>query len=95
MLGMLQLRKDLPPAGHRSAALCRHHAPGSSTYPMRGTDSIMWTIKFRDQKTIKRFKFPIRTTAEGSIDCFKGFTLPSDLAALKQPGFYTGAARKE
>jgi adenylylsulfate reductase subunit B len=68
---------------------------GSSTYPMRGTDSIMWTIKFRDQKTVKRFKFPIRTTAEGSIDCFKGKTLPSDLAALKQPGLYTGPARKE
>ncbi len=50
---------------------------GSSTFPLRGTDSIMWTIKFRDQKTMKRFKFPIRTTAEGSIDCFKGKTLPT------------------
>ena len=44
---------------------------------------------------MKRFKFPIRTTAEGSIDCFKGKTLPSDVAALKQPGLYTGPARKE
>ena len=59
----------------------RHYADimplGSSTIPLRGTDNIMWTIKFRDQKTIKRFKFPIRTTAEGSIDCFKGKTMPT------------------
>jgi adenylylsulfate reductase subunit B len=68
---------------------------GSSTIPLRGTDSIMWTIKFRDQKTIKRFKFPIRTTAEGSIDAFKGKTLPSNVADLKKPGFFTGAARTE
>jgi adenylylsulfate reductase subunit B len=74
----------------------RHYADimplGSSTIPLRGTDSIMWTIKFRDGKTIKRFKFPIRTTTEGSIDCFKGKTLPT-AADLKKPGFYTGPAR--
>ena len=40
---------------------------GCSVQPMRGSDSIMWTIKFRNG-TMKRFKFPIRTTAEGSID---------------------------
>jgi adenylylsulfate reductase subunit B len=77
----------------------RHYADimplGSSTIPLRGTDNIMWTIKFRDQKTIKRFKFPTRTTAEGSIDAFKGQTLPSDVADLKKPGFFTGAARTE
>ncbi len=55
----------------------------------------MWTIKFRDQKTVKRFKFPIRTTAEGSIDALKGKTMPSDMAALKKPGFFTGPARTE
>jgi adenylylsulfate reductase subunit B len=75
----------------------RHYADimplGSSTIPLRGTDNIMWTIKFRDQKTIKRFKFPIRTTPEGSIDCFKGQTLPTDVADLKKPGFFTGKAR--
>ena len=68
---------------------------GSRTIPMRGSDNIMWTIKFRDQKTIKRFKFPIRTTAEGSIDCFKGKTMPSDMAGLKKSGLFTGPARKE
>jgi len=77
----------------------RHYADimplGSSTIPLRGTDSIMWTIKFRDQKTIKRFKFPIRTTTEGSIDVFKGKTMPSDMAGLKKTGFFTGPARTE
>jgi adenylylsulfate reductase subunit B len=55
----------------------------------------MWTIKFRDQKTVKRFKFPTRTTAEGSIDAFKGKTMPANMADLKKPGFFTGAARTE
>ena len=39
--------------------------------PLRGTDSIMWTIKFRNGN-MKRFKFPIRTTPEGSIDPYAG-----------------------
>ena len=34
---------------------------GGSVQPLRGTDSIMWTIKFRNGN-MKRFKFPIRTT---------------------------------
>jgi adenylylsulfate reductase subunit B len=77
----------------------RHYADimplGSSTFPLRGTDNIMWTIKFRDQKTVKRFKFPTRTTAEGSIDAMKGKTMPSDMAGLKKSGFFTGPARTE
>ncbi|MGH7819728.1 MAG: adenylyl-sulfate reductase subunit beta, partial [Candidatus Binatia bacterium] len=43
---------------------------GATLAPMRGTDSIMWTVKFRDGG-MKRFKFPIRTTPWGSIDPFK------------------------
>ncbi len=39
---------------------------------MRGTDTIMWTIKFRDGM-IKRFKFPIRTTPEGKAQPAGGF----------------------
>jgi len=39
---------------------------GGLVAPMRGSDSIMWTVKFRNGQ-LKRFKFPIRTTAEGSI----------------------------
>ncbi len=38
---------------------------GASCVPMRGSDSIMWTVKFRNGM-VKRFKFPIRTTPEGS-----------------------------
>ncbi len=38
---------------------------GAMVTPMRSTDSIMWTVKFRNGN-LKRFKFPIRTTAEGS-----------------------------
>ncbi|VAX15727.1 Adenylylsulfate reductase beta-subunit [hydrothermal vent metagenome] len=44
---------------------------GGTSIPMRSSDSIMWTIKFRDGK-LKRFKFPIRTTPEGSIRTYEG-----------------------
>ena len=40
---------------------------GSRVTPLRGTDSIMWAIQFRNGE-VKRFKYPIRTTAWGSID---------------------------
>ena len=40
---------------------------GSRVTPLRGTDSIMWAIQFRDGN-VKRFKYPIRTTAWGSIN---------------------------
>lgn len=49
---------------------------GGKVLPMRGTDSIMWTIQFRDG-SIKRFKFPIRTTAEGSIKPYEGTSQPT------------------
>ncbi len=38
---------------------------GASCVPLRGSDSIMWTVKFRNGM-LKRFKFPIRTTPEGA-----------------------------
>jgi adenylylsulfate reductase subunit B len=44
---------------------------------MRGTDSIMWTIKYRNGKVL-RFKFPIRTTPEGSIQPYEGFPEPTE-----------------
>lgn len=44
---------------------------GGTSIPLRSGDSIMWTIKFRNGN-IKRFKFPIRTTAEGSIKPYEG-----------------------
>jgi adenylylsulfate reductase subunit B len=42
---------------------------GASVTPLRATDSIMWTLKFRNG-TLKRFKFPIRTTEEGKAQPF-------------------------
>ena len=51
---------------------------GASVVPMRSTDSIMWTLKFRNG-TIKRFKFPIRTTPEGEADPPGGWGNDPDL----------------
>jgi adenylylsulfate reductase subunit B len=52
---------------------------GASVVPLRGSEDIMWTVKFRNG-TIKRFKFPIRTTAEGSAVPAGGFADgPGDL----------------
>ena len=39
---------------------------GAVVQPMRSTDAIMWAVRFRN-KLVKRFKFPIRTTPEGTI----------------------------
>ena len=55
--------------------------------PLRGSDSIMWMIKFRNG-TAKRFKFPIRTTSEGSIDPYGGKPMPK-LADIQKSGFFT------
>jgi adenylylsulfate reductase subunit B len=57
--------------------------------PLRGSDSIMWTIKFRNG-TLKRFKFPIRTTSEGSIDPYGGKAMPK-LADITAPGYFTAS----
>jgi adenylylsulfate reductase subunit B len=51
---------------------------GASVVPMRSTDNIMWTVKFRNG-SVKRFKFPIRTTAEGQADPAGGFSTDADL----------------
>jgi adenylylsulfate reductase, subunit B len=51
---------------------------GASATPLRSTDSIMWTVKFRNG-TLKRFKFPIRTTAEGTAVPNGGFADHGDL----------------
>ena len=59
---------------------------GASVQPLRGTDSIMWTIKFRNG-TMKRFKFPIRTTPEGSIDPYGGKP-EADISKVNEPGFF-------
>jgi adenylylsulfate reductase subunit B len=46
----------------------------------------MWTIKFRNG-TMKRFKFPIRTTPEGSIDPYGGKPA-AEFAKIAEPGFF-------
>jgi adenylylsulfate reductase subunit B len=51
---------------------------GASVVPMRSTDSIMWTVKFRNG-SVKRFKFPIRSTPEGQADPSGGFATNTDL----------------
>jgi adenylylsulfate reductase subunit B len=51
---------------------------GASVVPMRSTDSIMWTVKFRNGN-VKRFKFPIRTTPEGEANPSGGWENEPDL----------------
>ena len=48
----------------------------------------MWTIG--SQRDLKRFKFPTRTTEEGSIDPYGGKTMPK-LADLDRPGYFTAS----
>ncbi|MBF0508394.1 MAG: adenylyl-sulfate reductase subunit beta [Deltaproteobacteria bacterium] len=45
---------------------------GASVVPLRGSEDIMWTVKFRNG-TLKRFKFPIRSIPEGSAQPLGGF----------------------
>ena len=75
----------------QQAIECRAYADivpmGGSVQPLRGSDSIMWTIKFRNGK-MKRFKFPIRTTPEGSIEPYSA-GLKADLSKIDGPGFFT------
>ena len=51
---------------------------GASVVPMRSTDNIMWTVKFRNGN-LKRFKFPIRTTPEGKAEPAGGYDSAGDL----------------
>jgi adenylylsulfate reductase subunit B len=58
---------------------------GAAATPLRSTDSIMWTVKFRNGM-LKRFKFPIRSTAEGSAVPDGGYQTNGDLSS---PALYT------
>lgn len=63
---------------------------GGSLIPLRATDSIAWTINFRNGET-KHFTYPIRSTPWGSIEPYAG--LPDPVADdLKKPGL-CGQAR--
>jgi adenylylsulfate reductase subunit B len=59
---------------------------GANVSPMRGTEDIMWTVKFRSGQ-IKRFKFPIRTNEEGSAVPDGGFASGTD--DLSSPLLFT------
>jgi len=61
---------------------------GASVVPLRGTEDIMWTVKFRNQ-TLKRFKFPIRTTPEGSAVPDGGFKTSPEAEDLKSSVLFT------
>lgn len=50
---------------------------GGYVQPMRSSNAIMWSVRFRD-KQIRRFKFPTRTTPEGSADPDAGYETESD-----------------
>jgi len=62
---------------------------GAQVTPMRSSDSIMWTIKFRSGE-LKRFKFPIRTTPEGAAVPNGGFDEGTD--DLSAPELFTEPA---
>ncbi|HSB31139.1 MAG TPA: adenylyl-sulfate reductase subunit beta [Candidatus Sulfobium mesophilum] len=64
---------------------------GGMVSPMMSSDSIMWTIQFRNGN-LQRFKFPIRTTPEGSIDpknaAHKGKNLGDELLSDEEADGY-------
>ncbi len=56
---------------------------GASCVPLRGSQDIMWTVKFRSGM-VKRFKFPIRTTPEGqAVPCPADW--PTETDDIKSP----------
>lgn len=57
---------------------------GAQVTPLRGSEDIMWTVKFRNGM-LKRFKFPIRTTPEGSAAPDGGFKTDPTADNLKSP----------
>ncbi|MEW8339216.1 MAG: adenylyl-sulfate reductase subunit beta [Candidatus Thiodiazotropha taylori] len=59
---------------------------GAMVQPLRGSDTITWSIKLRNG-TMKRFEFPIRTTPEDSIDPYGGKPA-AELSKIDEPGFF-------
>jgi adenylylsulfate reductase subunit B len=54
---------------------------GASVVPLRSSDNIMWTVKFRSGM-VKRFKFPIRTTPEGKAEPTGGWAADQTIDSL-------------
>jgi adenylylsulfate reductase subunit B len=61
---------------------------GASVTPLRGTEEIMWTTKFRDG-SLKRFKFRTRTVPEGAVVPDGGFETTAEADDLKSPLLFT------
>ena len=63
---------------------------GASVIPVRSSDTILWTVKFRNGD-VKRFKFPIRTTVEGELNIYEGVgeSKDADLGKIKDIGLHT------
>jgi len=61
---------------------------GAQVTPLRGSEDIMWTVKFRNG-TLKRFKFPIRTTPEGSAVPDGGYKTDPAADDIKGPLLFT------
>ena len=61
---------------------------GASATPLRGTEDIMWAVKFRNG-SLKRFRFRIRTTPEGSAVPDGGFKTAPEAEDLKSPLLFT------
>ncbi|NQS98741.1 MAG: adenylyl-sulfate reductase subunit beta [candidate division Zixibacteria bacterium] len=59
---------------------------GPAVTPLRSTDRIIWTVKFRNG-TLKRFNFPIRTTEEGKAVPDGGWSTGTE--DLKSPVLFT------
>jgi len=55
---------------------------GGVVQPLRSSDSIMWSVKFRNGD-IKRFRFKTRTTPEGTIEPDGGYS--TGTSDLKSP----------
>lgn len=59
---------------------------GATLTPLRGTDSIVWTARYRDGR-VKQSKFPIRTTPWGSMEPHPAHRRPKS-TDLKAPGLF-------
>lgn len=70
--------KICPPQAMEIRAYADFVPMGASCIPLRSSDSIMWTITFRNGQ-VKRFKFPIRTTVEGQAEPAGGYDTAADL----------------
>ena len=94
VLGVLQLREDLPPAGHRSPGLCRLMPLGASIYPDAGHRLHHVDRQVPEPEASNGSSSPsgpllrVPSIASRAIPC------PATWRP-EQPGFYTGPARKE